>query len=325
VTIALDQVRVELTVSPETADCSPSPGVAYFAIARQTLHFQEESMDKNLALGPVELTVANLARSVDYYTDALGMRVFGRDSGHASVGTPGHLLAVLREDPGVAPAPLSGPGLSHFAPQLPTRADLARFARHYEQWHREMRLIDHTVAQSAYVTDPDGHTVEMTCHRPREEWRWQDGRPAAVADPLSEELLFGEAGADQPYTGLPAGTTMGHVQLKVTDADLTATQHFYCDVLGFRLVVALGGRLLGVGAGDDDRAQLVFTNRSGAEGPGPVLGRAARLVGTDIVLSGPRDIEELIRRCSAADHPYEISRGTLLVRDPSGNVLRFAS
>jgi catechol 2,3-dioxygenase len=282
-------------------------------------------MDKNLALGPVELTVADLARSVDYYTNALGMRVFGRDSRQASLGASGQLLAVLREDPGVAPATPSGPGLSHFAPELPTRADLARFVRHYEHWRREIRLIDHTVAQSAYVTDPDGYTVEMTCHRPREEWRWQDGRPAAVADPLSEELLFSEAGADQPYTGLPAGTAMGHVQLKVTDAGLTATQRFYCDVLGFRLVVALGERLLGVGAGDDDRAQLVFTNRFGAEDPGPAPARAARLIGTDIVLSGPGEIEELIQRISAAGHPYEISTGVLLVRDPSGNLLRFAS
>jgi catechol 2,3-dioxygenase len=282
-------------------------------------------MDKNLILGPVEFTVADLARSVDYYTEALGMRVLERDSGRASVGTPGQRLAVLREDPGVAPAPPSGAGLSHFAPQLPTRADLARFARHYQRWRREMRLVDHTVAQSAYVTDPDGHTVEMTCHRPREEWRWQDGRPAALADPLSEELLFGEAGADQPYTGLPAGTVMGHVQLKVTDAELASTRHFYCDVLGFRLVVTLGGRLLGVGAGDDDRAQFVFTLRRGAEDPEPPPARAARLIGTDIVLSGPRELEELIGRLSAADHPFRMSAGTLLVSDPSGNPLRFAS
>ncbi|BCJ49973.1 glyoxalase [Actinoplanes sp. NBRC 14428] len=281
-------------------------------------------MDKNLTLGPVELTVADLARSVAYYTEAIGMRLLESDIGRVTVGVPGRPLAVLRENPGAAPAPPSGPGLSHFAPALPARADLARFVRHYARWG-DPSLIDHTVAQSAYVEDPDGHTVELTCHRPREEWRWQDGRPAAVADPLSEDLLLGEEGAEEPYRGLPDGTTMGHVQLKATDAGLTATRSFYCDVLGFRLVATLGGSFLGVGAGEDDRAQLVFTNRFGPGSPRPVAGETAGLIAAGLVLSGTAETGALLGRLSAAHHPYRIEAGVLSVRDPSGNLLRFAA
>ncbi|MEU8639533.1 hypothetical protein AB0C38_45700 [Amycolatopsis sp. NPDC048633] len=81
--------------------------------------------------------------------------------------------------------------------------------------------------------DPDGHCVEVTCARPQAEWRWQNGRPVLVADPLELRDFSAEPGWDLPFDGLPAGTELGHVQLKVTDPDLTATEPFYCDLLGF--------------------------------------------------------------------------------------------
>ncbi|WP_432969975.1 VOC family protein [Dactylosporangium sp. CA-233914] len=276
----------------------------------------------NVALGPVHLTVADLTRSTDYYTRAIGMQILSHDNGRMSLGTPGHVLAVLQEERGAVAPPPSSPGLSHFAPQLPTRADLARFTQHYAPWQRELRLVDHTVAHSAYVTDPDGHQIEMTCHRPRDEWRWQDGRPEVVADPLDRDALLSEPGADKPYAGMPEGTTMGHVQLKVTDPGLTATRPFYCDVLGFTFVGALADMFLAVGFTNDNRAQLVLTNRFASENNTPAREGTARLLSTDFT---HLDLGALAARLSAAGHPYELSAGTLHVNDPSGNLLRFIS
>jgi catechol 2,3-dioxygenase len=281
-------------------------------------------MDKTLGLGAVEVTVADLDRSVDYYSRAIGMRLLHRGGAHARLGVPGRALVELREEPGATAPPPSSPGLSHFAPQVPTRADLARFARHYAELGREMRPIDHTVARSCYVTDPDGHVVEMTCASPRAEWRWVDGRPAVVADVIELADLLGEPGADLPYGGLPAGTEMGHVQLKVTDPGLAATEPFYCDLLGLEVAGRLGTAFLAAGVADD-QALLVFTNRFSPQGGDPAPPGTARLLGIDLRLPGPAEIEALAERLATAGHPHRLAAGVLLVRDPSGNLLRFGA
>ena len=58
--------------------------------------------------------------------------------------------------------------------------------------------------------------------------------------PLDVESLLGELDdpATEPFEGLPDGTTMGHVHLRV--ADVPATVEFYRDVLGMDVMAQLG-------------------------------------------------------------------------------------
>lgn len=279
-------------------------------------------LDAGLALGTVELTVADLDRSLDYYTRSIGLKILDQEAGSASVGVSGRVLAVLRERPGAGLPPASSPGLSHFAPQVPTPADLARFVEHYTAEHSEFHLVNHSVAHSCYVMDPDGHCVEVTCARPRKEWRWEGSRPAVVADPMQPEDFAVEAGADEPFTGLPAGTEMGHVQLKVTDAELKATEPFYTDLLGFEVQGRLGNMFLAIGV-TDHQALLVLTNRFSPDGGEPVPEDTAHLIGVDMLLPTAKDVRALAGRLAAADYPHALSAEVLHVRDPSGNVLRF--
>lgn len=283
-------------------------------------------MDRRLALGAVELTVASLDRSVAYYTEAIGLRVLARDADSVRLGVPGRTLAILRERPGAVPPPESSAGLSHFAPQVPTPADLARFVQHYTSRYPDYQLTDHVVARSCYVLDPDKHCVELSCARPRDEWRWQDGHPVVVADPLDLRHFSDEPGADLPFNGLPAETEMGHVQLKVADSDLTATEAFYCDLLGFDVEGRLGTMFLAVGVTDED-ALLVFTNRFGADGgePEPAPEDSAHLLGVDLSLPAADHVRRLAERLSAGGYPHALSADVLRVRDPSGNLLRFAA
>jgi catechol 2,3-dioxygenase len=205
---------------------------------------------------------------------------------------------------------------------VPTPADLARFVKHYTTQHSEYQLTDHVVSRSCYVFDPDGHCVEVTCARPQDEWRWQNGQPVLVADPLDPRHFSDEPGADLPFDGLPAETEMGHVQLKVTDAELAATEPFYCDLLGFDVEGRLGNRFLAVGV-TDHRALLVFTNRFSPDGGEPAPEDSARLLGVDLLLPTTDDVRTLAERLSEANHPHELSADVLHVPDPSGNPLRF--
>ena len=59
-------------------------------------------------VGAVSLQVSDLHRSVEYYSDVLGMAVLDRDDSVARLGVraTGQQLAVLQERRGIAPAPL---------------------------------------------------------------------------------------------------------------------------------------------------------------------------------------------------------------------------
>ncbi len=69
-----------------------------------------ERMDAQLAFGAVELTVADLERSLDHYTRSIGLQVLDQTADSVSVGVPGRVLAQLRERPGPFPRLLRGRG-----------------------------------------------------------------------------------------------------------------------------------------------------------------------------------------------------------------------
>jgi catechol 2,3-dioxygenase len=278
---------------------------------------------EGFALGSVELSVADLDRSVEYYTTAVGCQVLARGPGRVRLGVPGRALVELSEVPGASPASEPGPGLSHIAPEVPTRAGLARFIRHYTALGLDVRLMDHVVSQSCYVTDPDGHTIEITSVAPRHEWRRQDnGYPVVVAEPLDVSALYAEPGADEPFAGLPAATGIGHVQLKVTDRGLAVSEPFYVNVLGFEVGTRWGDGFLGVGVGGEI-SRLVLTTRFRPADSAAAPEDSARLLGVDLLLPGATDLRNLAGRLAAAGHPHELTNDVLSVQDPSGNPLRF--
>jgi catechol 2,3-dioxygenase len=280
-------------------------------------------MNQTLTLGPVELTVADLDRSVGYYTQVAGFRLLDRQSQRAQLGVEQTVLVCLKEVAGAVAPPPSSPGLSHFAALVPTRADVARFAQRHLDAGLDIDLRDHMVSQSCYVSDPDGHTIEVTSACPQEEWQWTDeGLPVLVATPIALQDLLDDPGASLSAT-LPAGTEMGHVQLKVTDAALTQTKRFYCDLLGLELYARLGDGFAGVGV-TDYRSLLVFTNRFSPDGGAPAGPDTARLVCVDLLLSTPEAIETLAERLAAAGHPHQRAGSSLTTHDPSTNTLRFS-
>ncbi|ALO97205.1 VOC family protein [Streptomyces sp. IBSBF 2953] len=280
-------------------------------------------MDQTLTLGPVTLTVADLERSVRYYTQVAGFRLLDRQPQRAQLGVEGRVLVDLHEVAGAIPPPPSSPGLSHFAPLVPTRADVARFTQRHLDAGLDVDPRDHVVSQSCYVTDPDGHTIEVTWACPQERWQWTDeGLPVVVSTPIAVQDLLDEPGASTPAP-LPAGTQMGHVQLKATDAALTHTTPFYRDLLGLEIYARLGDGFIGVGV-SDYRSLLVLTNRFSPHGGTPAGPDTARLTCVDLLLTNPEAIEQLAERLTAAGHPHQRAGTSLTTHDPSGNPLRFS-
>src|SRR5215468_1422201 len=124
-------------------------------------------------MGGVELTVADLERSLDYYRSNIGLEVIEHGVRRASLGAGGDELLVLVEEPGARPAD-GYTGLFHFALLVPTRVDLARWLAHAARDRVQLTgLSDHAVSEAIYLRDPDHHGIEIYADRPREQWEGQ--------------------------------------------------------------------------------------------------------------------------------------------------------
>ena len=172
-------------------------------------------------LGAVRLQVADLERSLDYYQRVLGLRLLDHEAGQAALGAEGEEqpLVVLHERPGVRPVPRSGLlGLYHFAILLPDRQALGRFVAHLGTLGEHAGSADHAVSEALYLTDPDGLGIEVYADRPRSQWQHHNRELYMTTDRLDIRSLLAAAG-ERSWTGMPSGTTMGHVHLHVGDLE----------------------------------------------------------------------------------------------------------
>ena len=265
-------------------------------------------------MGPVHLTVSDLERSLDYYRTVVGLEVLEQGDGRASLGADSTELLALVEEPGAEPSD-GYTGLYHFALLVPDRPTLARWLAHAVRDQVPLTgLSDHYVSEAIYLRDPDRHGIEIYADRPRELWEGQVGR-RMTTEPLDVDDLLREA--DGEFDGLPVGTTMGHVHLKV--AAIPAAVEFYRDVLGFDLVVERvpQAAFLSAGGYHHHLGANVWESRGA---PAPPDGSAALRHAT-IVLPDDEERDEVVRRVAEAGQtPIDTSTGPL-VRDPSGNAL----
>src|SRR5690606_14216166 len=118
---------------------------------------------------------------------------------------------------------------------LPSRADLGVILKHLVQNGVEIGQADHLVSEALYLSDPDHNGIEIYRDRPREEWRYEDnGDIRMTTDPIDWQGLLQEA-EGKAWAGMPAGTKIGHVHFHVSSLD--QAKQFYCDLLGFDIVM----------------------------------------------------------------------------------------
>jgi catechol 2,3-dioxygenase len=269
-------------------------------------------------VGPVHLTVSDLERSLGYYRDSVGLALVDEGAGRAELGAGENVLVVLVEDPDARPAPRHT-GLYHFALLVPRRVDLARWLAHAAHDRVALTgLSDHFVSEALYLSDPDGHGIEIYWDRPRETWEGQVGARMTTL-PLDVASLLGELAdpSTEPFDGLPAGTVMGHVHLRVESIPKTVS--FYRDALGLSVMAQLGAEAAFLAAGGYHHHIGANTWESaGAAAPPP--GTAALRHAT-IVLPDRGELERALRRLEQHGHPAEAGDRGITVSDPSGNVL----
>lgn len=269
-------------------------------------------------IGTIELTVADLDRSVSYYEGVVGLRTQSRADGFAVLGASGEGLLRLIESPGARPAKGCS-GLYHFALLVPRRADLARWLAHAQRERIPLvGLSDHFVSEAIYLNDPDEHGIEIYWDRPRELWEGQVAQRMTTL-PLDSQSLLSELGdlRSEPFEGMPEGATVGHVHLRVADVEQAVA--FYEGQLGFDLVASYGAQAAFLSAGGYHHHVGVNSWESAGRGHAPP--GSATLVSASIVLPDLDAREQAGRAAAAAGTDVERVAGGLLVHDASGNPL----
>jgi catechol 2,3-dioxygenase len=270
----------------------------------------------------VRLQVADLGRSIDYYGRVLGLRARNRTGTGATLAAEDDSapLIALQERPGAAPIPRRGRlGLYHFALLLPDRAALGRLVAHLRAEGEYAGSSDHLVSEALYLTDPDGLGIEVYADRPRSSWRMQGRALAMATDPLDLDDLVRAAGG-QAWTGLPAGTRMGHIHLFVGDLDRASA--FYHAGLGLdRIQLNFPGALfMSAGGYHHHLGPNIW-----AAGAPPATDADARLLEWTLRVPEQADVEAAARSLAEAGHRVESEAGDAVATDPWGIAVRITA
>ena len=270
------------------------------------------------SVGRVRLQVSDLGASLPYYTHVLGFGVLARRDGVATLGPEGGpALVELNERKGAHPVPRRGLlGLYHFAILLPDRAALGRFVAHLGEVGASAGSADHLVSEALYLSDPDGLGIEVYADRPRSQWKVRGREIAMTTEPLDLRALVRAAGGE-PWIGMPAGTTIGHVHFHV--GELGQADAFYHVALGFDTIVWSYPGALFFSAGGYHHHVGTNTWAAGAPAAGP---GDARLLEWELRLPTARDVDAAAASAARAGYAVRDAGGDRLITDPWGTTVR---
>lgn len=283
---------------------------------------QSNSLPSTTSLGAVHLTVSNLARSLEYYQMGIGLVHYRTEDGTAHLGCGGRDLLHLTEKKGAQIAHRVS-GLYHFALLVPSRRELARTLRHLVDAGTPMSgSADHAVSEAIYLSDPDGHGIELYRDRPRAEWQYQGEALRITTEPLDVHGVLAELrGFEREWNGLHSETILGHIHLHV--ADLASSEDFYVKVMGFDLVARYGPSASFVSAGGYHH-HIGMNMWAGRNVP-PPPDEALQLQWFSLQLPDSASVAQLIRNLEAVGTPVAEGEGGLIFRDPSANQILIAT
>jgi len=270
-------------------------------------------------LGRVRLQVADLDRSLAFYENVVGLREIRRTTDSASLGAHGEDREIvhLRQLRSARPVPRRGLlGLYHFAILLPDRASLGRFVAHLGEIGARAGMSDHFVSEAVYLTDPDGLGIEVYADRPRDAWRYDERQLHMTTHHLDVDDLARSAGGDR-WTGMPAGTMLGHVHLYVDD--IANAEAFYHDGLGFDKVVWSypGALFMSAGGYHHHLGTNIW-----AQGSPAATDADARLLEWEVIVPTKKDAAAAAQNVKAAGYPVKEEKSEWILTDPWGTSLR---
>jgi len=272
-------------------------------------------------VGSVTLKVADLQRSLAFYTRTIGLWLLRQDEHSALLGAGRRPILRLEEVAGAQHQPVNTTGLYHAAILFPDRHSLAVKVSQLSAIHYPLGYSDHLVSEAFYLSDPDGNGLELYRDRPRSQWKWAQGKVQMASDAIDFHDFFGEVQGEDPAAASPAvpdGTKLGHMHLRV--ADIGEAEKFYHGVLGLDVTAQLPSALfLSTGGYHHHIGMNTWESRRG----NPPVEPSAGLREFSLVLPGQAELDRLARQIEAAGVPLAEREATsALVLDPCQNRIR---
>jgi catechol 2,3-dioxygenase len=259
-----------------------------------------------------------LARSLEYYEQVIGLARLHASASEAALGPPGAPTVLLSLNERRDARPIGRHtrlGLYHFAILLPDRPSLGRFLAHLANMGVHAATADHGVSEAVYLWDPDGLGIEVYADRPRHEWRHRGNELYMTTEPLDIGALARTAGS-HAWTGMPKGTTMGHVHLHV--GSIPEAEAFYHRAVGLDKTVWSFPGALFMSAGGYHHHLGVNTWAAGAP---PATERDAGLLEWTVILPDDADVESVAARVKAESHEARRTGDCWRLTDPWGTIL----
>jgi catechol-2,3-dioxygenase len=172
-----------------------SNGAARSAPAKKLIHRWETLMAVNpVRLNHAVLFVADLERSLRFYTEVFGMEVVTREPRFNAAflrlarSSNHHDLGLFGVGPQAPPKRRGAIGLYHLAWQVDTIDDLAQAREDLTAAGAYTGESSHGATKSVYGADPDGNEFEVMWMLPRADWGVYESQATVEALDLQAEL-----------------------------------------------------------------------------------------------------------------------------------------
>jgi catechol 2,3-dioxygenase len=275
------------------------------------------TLPDGLRLGPVHLTVTDLARSIPFYENSIGLELARHEGAQAALGAGGEDLLVLTEDPQARPSGRHA-GLYHFALLNPSRLELARAAQRLMETQTPVSgASDHKISEAIYLPDPDGNGIELAADRSREHWG-DLGDPTSHGgpEPLDMVSLMAMVEGQAPLARASGDLRVGHLHLHV--GDIEGALEFWRDLIGFEVMTRFPSAAFIAAGGYHHHLGL---NTWRGEGVPPMPPGTVGLRHWTVVLDSQEEVAAVRARLEAAGAPVEERPDGFLARDPWNNAV----
>ncbi|WP_339072811.1 VOC family protein [Sinorhizobium meliloti] len=267
------------------------------------------------------LVVSDLETVSSWYQRIIGLSPIEANISGVTLGVAGRPLLTLTSDGNAVRAPRNAPGLFHHAFLVPDRTELGRWLVHAAESGVQLQgASDHLVSEAIYLADPEGNGIEIYRDRPREEWNYgANGMVAMNTLPLDLQALYEEV-PKNGWDGLPAGTTIGHIHLQVSD--IPQADAFFRDALGLDLMARYpGASFFATGKYHHHVAANIWNSRGAPKRQGNITG----LADYTIRFREPAALAAAIRKLDALEIAVDRQGDAHSLTDPWGIGLKLAA
>lgn len=186
--------------------------------------------ERSMYVSQVQIIVNDLARSIAFYTNVIGLSVIKEEQSKVYLGVDENKpFLVLEESKGAKKAG-NNLGLYHFAILVEKRSTFAQILKHLVDLEYPLTgLSDHEISEAIYLQDPDNNGIEIAVDRYDEEgnvYKLEAFGPKHVDyEDLLKEL------PNEPFTKLPKTTILGHLHLHVNN--ICEAKRLFVEGMGF--------------------------------------------------------------------------------------------